>query len=298
MPILKLRSVDLEYSDRGTSPVPLVLLHGFLGGLGEWTRIHDDLARERRVIAYAHRGYGASTHLGTPEAYSFGRLVDDLAELADELGLGAFDLLGHSMGGSVALRYVLAHPDRVRSLVLMSTASRSMSALPPKSITMTARLARRIGMARVFRMLVEPAIAKASSPVRDRLRAERGDAGLEEFRERFSAVDPEAFASLGLELSGQESVRDRLGEITCPTTVIVGQDEMEDLVLGCRELADGIPGAAHVVVPDAEHNPQDENPAACLQALRGHFARLGEPLGAPADRLGAPSGGGALEGRR
>ena len=71
------------------------------------------------------RGHGGSTNTGDPDSYRIEELSADLAAALSALEIPACDLLGHSMGGMVALHFALTYPDRVRSLVLMDTVARS-----------------------------------------------------------------------------------------------------------------------------------------------------------------------------
>ena len=76
-------------------------------------------------------------------------------------------------------------------------------------------------------------------------------------------MDPDAFAALALELVDHTPLTDRLGEIHCPTLVIVGDQDVGFLA-PADELARGIPGAVKVVIPRAAHSPQLENPSAWI----------------------------------
>jgi pimeloyl-ACP methyl ester carboxylesterase len=95
---------------------PVVLMHGFSGNRHLWNGIWDELARRRRVVRYDLRGHGESLEL---ERTPF-RHAQDLAAVLDALGLETCDLVGVSMGGSIALNFTLDHPQRVRRLVLAS----------------------------------------------------------------------------------------------------------------------------------------------------------------------------------
>src|SRR4030095_1442391 len=72
------------------------------------------------------RGHGGTTNSGGSEDYTLAGLAADLAAAFDALGLARVRLLGHSLGGMVALRFALAHPQRVASLVLMDTSARPL----------------------------------------------------------------------------------------------------------------------------------------------------------------------------
>ena len=96
----------------------LVLLHG-LGDYGStWEVVGEQFARHFRVLAIDLRGHGMSDH---PGAYSFELMRDDVLGLLDQLGLDRVNLLGHSMGGSVAYLIAEKEPGRINRLVLEDT---------------------------------------------------------------------------------------------------------------------------------------------------------------------------------
>lgn len=98
---------------------PLVLLHGYGGTSGMWYPVVGALAEEHRVRAVDVMGEpGRSRHTGAALP-GMDDLVDWLAETFDLLGLPAADLCGQSLGGHLAFRFTLAHPERVRRLVLL-----------------------------------------------------------------------------------------------------------------------------------------------------------------------------------
>jgi pimeloyl-ACP methyl ester carboxylesterase len=111
---LTIGSVDLAYNDEGAGAPPLLLLHGYTGAASDFADVTPPLAASRRVVAYDQRGHGDSTNTGDAATYTFHQLTDDLTGFVDALDLAPIDLLGHSMGGIIAMRYVLAHPERVR----------------------------------------------------------------------------------------------------------------------------------------------------------------------------------------
>lgn len=97
---------------------PLIVLHGFLEQALAWSGIAERLGRP--VWALDHRGHGRSDHVGPGGYYHFWDYVSDLDSVAETLvPNGPFDLLGHSMGGTVAVLYAGSRPERVRRLVLV-----------------------------------------------------------------------------------------------------------------------------------------------------------------------------------
>jgi pimeloyl-ACP methyl ester carboxylesterase len=113
----ELRLHWLEWGDR--DGCPMLLVHGARSSAhGTWDATVPDLVAGRRLIAPDHRGHGESAW--DPEArYTTSSYLADLEQVVDHLGLGRFDLVGHSLGGRVGLFYAAAHPDRVRRLVVV-----------------------------------------------------------------------------------------------------------------------------------------------------------------------------------
>ena len=113
----------LHHLDQGQGP-PLVILHGLFGTLDNWQTLARRWATEAglRVISVDLRNHGRSFH--SPD-HSYELMVQDVLTLFDHLQLGAdATLLGHSMGGKVAMRLALDHPDRLARLVVVDIAPR------------------------------------------------------------------------------------------------------------------------------------------------------------------------------
>lgn len=270
----EVNGVRLAYEDHGAGERPLVLVHGFTGSRDDFREHVPALARLGRTILPDNRGHGQSTDTGDPDTYSFEQLADDLGALLDTLGVGRCDLLGHSMGGMVALRFALAHPERIASLVLMDTAARAPDGVPRAAFAAGGSIARSDGMATLAKLLRGRALDDPKRPLASRrVEAEMGsDVYWERQRRRIEAMDPEAFATLGLLLVDQEPVTHRLGEILSPTTVIVGDEDLPFLA-PAEELVRGIRGARLVTIPNAAHSPQLENPPAWFAAVEEHLGR-------------------------
>jgi pimeloyl-ACP methyl ester carboxylesterase len=108
---VRVGEIEVELQEWGRGDRPFVLVHGFTGSRDDWREVAPILARERRVVAPDLRGHGGTTNVGRADAYSFDVLAQDLIGCLDALGIERCDLLGHSMGGSVAMRATLAAPE-------------------------------------------------------------------------------------------------------------------------------------------------------------------------------------------
>jgi pimeloyl-ACP methyl ester carboxylesterase len=267
--------VDLVVEESGRGERALVLVHGFTGSREDFRDHFDALAELGRTVIYDHRGHGESSNTGDAASYTFEQLVDDLRALLDALGIERCDLLGHSMGGMVALRFALAHPQRLASLLLMDTAARCPDGALRAPMAAAGRIARDDGMANLASLLrgraaIDPQRPQASRRFEEEIGSEVYWA---RHRVRMTAMDPEAFAALGLLLVDQQPLTERLAEIGCPTLIIVGEEDRPFLAPS-RELASGIAGAELVTIPAAAHSPQLENPIAWRRAVVGYLQRL------------------------
>jgi pimeloyl-ACP methyl ester carboxylesterase len=116
--IAKVNGIELGYEVFGEGE-PLILLHGGFGSLEMFGPNIELLAAGRRVVGVDLQSHGRSPAAGRP--MRFESMADDIAALVGELGLERAAIMGFSLGGGVALRTALQHPDVVERLVLVST---------------------------------------------------------------------------------------------------------------------------------------------------------------------------------
>jgi pimeloyl-ACP methyl ester carboxylesterase len=229
MPRFTHDDVEIAFLDEGEGE-PIVLIHGFAsnkeinwvgpGWMSTLTRAG------RRAIALDDRGHGASSKLYDPAAYHSSLMAEDVRALLDHLGLQRADVFGYSMGARIAAYLALAHPDRVRSVVLGG---------------LGIRLVEGVGLPETIADGLEaPSLADVADPTARLFRA---------FAEQTKS-DLRALAAC-LRGSRQTLSRAEVGRIAAPVLVAVGS---EDPIAGSpQELAALIPGARAFVVPGRDH---------------------------------------------
>lgn len=114
---VEVNGVDYYYQIRGKGQ-PLLLLHGGLGQIEMFGPALTRLTRTRQVIGVDLHGHGRTSLGARPIRYT--DMADDLSEILRRLKIGPVDVLGYSMGGAVALRLAVQHPERVKRLVIAS----------------------------------------------------------------------------------------------------------------------------------------------------------------------------------
>ena len=111
-------TVELVFEDVGSGP-PLLLLHGLYGSSSNWRRIAKSLSDAHRVISVDLRNHGASPWAAT---MSYAEMAADVVALTTRLGFDAPAVLGHSMGGKVAMTMALGEPSSVGRLIVVDIA--------------------------------------------------------------------------------------------------------------------------------------------------------------------------------
>jgi pimeloyl-ACP methyl ester carboxylesterase len=249
--------------------VPLVLGHGFSGSAQDFALEIPLLAASRPVITFDRRGHGTSTNTGDAATYTVAQLVDDEIAFLEAHGGGPVDLLGHSMGGRVAVQVAIERPDLLRSLVLMDTSAWAFDVRDEELHAMLVDFFETYDPARGL-----PDMTVMRGP-EDPIIEERVPADLVARRLDMTArFDPVALRELGLELFGNRapSMRSGLPAITCPVTVIVGEHDhpfVDQAPALAAEVADG----ELVVIEGAYHSPQLTHPAEWLAAIDDHLGR-------------------------
>jgi pimeloyl-ACP methyl ester carboxylesterase len=260
--------VELAVERAGSGP-GLLLLHGHGGAKEDFADHVPKLAETHTVVTFDHRGHGASDKPDDRVAYSFERLVDDTLEVADAVDLTSFSLLGHSMGGMVAREVVIREPARVDALIMMDTCARRPDDFRPDLFDIAADIAFNEGKEALLELLefAKPLETEAH------LRTLRERPGYKEFCDKKNAdVSAVGWGALALAMAHQtDDTAALVAALRGPLLVLVGEQD-ESFMEVSRELAAAAPGAQLVVLPDAGHSPQAENPGAWIAAMTGFLA--------------------------
>lgn len=251
--------MELSHLIDGAGANTLVLGNSLGTTPAMWDGLIEELARERQVVRYDHRGHGRSPV--PPGPYTIDDIAGDVIELLDRLGLERVSYLGVSLGGMVGMWLAAHAPERIDRLILCCTSPH----MPPASRWHERAAAVRAAdsVAAVADSVVQrwltPAYAQAHPGV------------FQALREMLATNPPEGYACC-CEAIGAMDLRPSLGTIRAPTLVIgADQDLATPAEAHGRVAADRIPGSRFVLVEGAAHIAPVEQPEAMLALVADHL---------------------------
>ncbi|MGO9463075.1 MAG: alpha/beta fold hydrolase [Isosphaeraceae bacterium] len=244
--------------DEGTGRA-VVLLHGFPLSRAMWREQISGIGRSYRVIAPDLRGHGDSP---TPDgAYTMDEMADDVVESLDALAIAEPVVLGGlSMGGYVAFSIMARYPSRVRGLILMDTRA---SADTPEVAHDREVSARAVLDANSAKPVVEKMLPRLFAKATLAEHPER----VEPLLVLMEQSPPRGIAGALRGMALRPDRRPMLGQISVPTLVLVGEDDVITPPAEVKALAGAIPNSRLVVIPQAGHLAPYENPDAANRAI-------------------------------
>jgi len=253
MPTLTRDGVDLYYEVHGEGPA-LLLSHGYSATSQMWRGQVEALSRSHTLILWDMRGHGRSDSPDDPATYGEVATVADMAALLDEAGAERAIVGGLSLGGNMSLAFHLAHPERVRALLIVDTGPGFR-----KDEAREGWNARALRTAARFES--DGLATLASAGVETRAGVHRSAKGL-------------ALAARGMLTQKDSRVIDSLPAIAVPALVVVGADDTPFLAAS-DYMAAKIPGARKVIIPNAGHAANIDQPETFNAAMLKFLSQVG-----------------------
>ncbi len=232
--------IKMMFTDEGQG-MPLVFVHGFPLSRGAWQKQVEALKSSYRVIAPDLRGLGESeARVGTN---TMTQLADDTHALLKQLNTGRIVLIGHSMGGYVALAFARQHPEMLRGLVLVGTKAGADSAEAAAGRRATAEKVKIEGSSVVVNPMAPKMLAASNS---DQTMAQH----VRGFMER---SQPQGVIGALLGMAEREDSTPHLAQLKMPTLIIAGADDTIIPSGESEKLASAVNGARLEMIPNAGH---------------------------------------------
>lgn len=245
-------TIFFEATGTDTGRTPLLLSHGYGASSTMWAANLPALGADRRVLVWDLPGHGGSDSPQDPGAYTEAACVQHMADVLDHHGVDRAVVGGLSLGGYLSLAFHLAHPERVAALLLFDTG-------PGFKKDEARERWNRFAARRADGLEREGVVALGDSP---ELRGSRQNAaGL-------------ARAARGVLTQQDDRIIRSLPTVAVPTLVLVGADD-KNFRAAADYMAATIPAAELVVVPDAGHAANIDQPAAFDRAVADFLERHG-----------------------
>jgi pimeloyl-ACP methyl ester carboxylesterase len=267
--------IRLHYQVYGTG-TPLVLAHGYGATLEMWTGQIDAFSQRYQVVVYDTRGHGRTEAPREWSSYALDDYVEDQRQLMDHLGIDTAYVGGLSMGGAIALRFALSHPERLKALLLCDTSARNWAlrgqGVPQRGLGAAARRL-------VFLDIVPLGFALARHLPLERLPQYRNaPEGVRSYIRNLRSHSAVGLRGAWHALMEAEDLEDRLGEVRVPTLIIVG--DRDPLLAPSRIMHRDIPSSRFVLIKDSSHGTAGMQPEAFNEAVLSFLADVeaGRPV--------------------
>ncbi len=252
MPILNRNGVKLYYEVHGSGPT-LLMSHGFSATSAMWSGQIEALSATHRLVLWDMRGHGQSDYPDDPAAYSEDETVADMAAILDAVGAPTAIIGGLSLGGYMSLAFYARHPERATALLIIDTGpgfkqDSGRAAWNERSLGTAARLE------------AEGLEQLSGASAERRQSKHRNAQGL-------------AHAARGMLTQRDATVIHLLPDIKVPTMVLVGSRDTPFLA-ATDYMAAKIPGATKIIIDDAGHAANIDQPAAFNAAVTKFLATL------------------------
>lgn len=269
MPYLSLSSVNIYYEDSNDSNKEkdtIVFSHGLLWSCRMFDNQVKDLSKNFRVITFDHRGQGKTQV--TKNGYDLETLSEDAKELIIKLDLRKVHFVGLSMGGMVGMRLASRYPDLIKSLILLET---SPDPEPKENVSKYKKLnlvAKLFG----FRLVTKPImkIMFSKSFLLDKSNKEVKKYWIKQLRANNRIGITRAVSGV----IERKSVFNELKNITCPTLVLVGDEDIATVPEISDRINKAIIGSKLVRIPKAGHTSTVENPEFITNEIKTFLSGL------------------------
>jgi pimeloyl-ACP methyl ester carboxylesterase len=265
MPTIKVNNTELFYEETGSGRETIVFSHGLLMDHTMFAAQQAAFAPVYRVIAYDHRGQGASPDPGS--GYDMDTVAEDAAALIGALKASPCHFAGLSMGGFAGMRLAARRPELLRTLTLMNTGAEREPLSGRVRYNFLAQLVKLVGTRPFTSIAVKELFGKSTRASSDPAK----QAMLKEWTAKLASRPKNVARALLGVMNRPEFSKDELARIHCPTLIIAGDDDTAQPLIVSEHMAHAIPNARLVRIPACGHSSSLEQPDAVIEAMQKLF---------------------------
>jgi 3-oxoadipate enol-lactonase len=258
----KINSITLTFNDQGTG-LPIVLLHAFPLNRTMWREQELALSSQFRVITIDLRGHGQSD--APLWRYTLDQAADDVIGLLDHLSIQRATFVGLSMGGYILFALYRKYTHRVKALVLADTRAQADTSEGKEGRFQMAQTAYKNGPSAIADIMIPKLLSPATV-----------QSNLDLVRRVRRMIEDNQISGIAGDLMAMAERSDSvplLKQITCPTQIIVGEQDLPTPLADAKLMADQILGARLAVIPAAAHLSNMEQPDLFNETVRSFVSK-------------------------
>ena len=253
----KINGITLAYNDQGTG-LPIVFLHAFPLNRTMWAEQVKALSSQFRAITIDLRGHGESD--APLWHYTLDQAADDVIGLLDHLSIRQAVFVGLSMGGYVLFALYRKYADRVQGLVLADTRAQADTAEGKEARFQMAQIAYKNGPSAIADIMLPKLLSPATIQARPEL--------VRRVRTMIEGTQVSGIAGDLMAMAERPDSIALLNQITCPTQIVVGEQDLATPPSDAKLMADRIPDARLTIIPGAAHLSNMEQPGLFNETIR------------------------------
>ncbi len=255
MPFCKIDTTKLYFQEQGIkNQIPIIFLHGWMRDSNDWKYLVRQLKREQRTIVLDFRGHGRSEKI--PGYYSRAQFSNDLFLLIKNLKIEKAIIVGHSMGGTVGLKFTLDHQDMVENLILINAPVKSVFSFIKRVIIRVLEIILTIMPYKLFVKIY--AFYKKKDPPNQKLKA----------LEIIQKIPKPVLKSCIHIKRENFNFSPKLSKILIPTLIIYSNKDRKELQNQAVYLGEHISNSELKIIHNAGHSPMIETPKKLIKIIK------------------------------
>ena len=264
MPQIKVNGIELFYTEHGSGDETIVFGHGLLMDSTMWGLVAPAFANNYRVICFDFRGQANSQDSG--RNFTIDLLVEDTAALIQALSRHPVHYVGLSMGGMVGMPLAARHPKLLRSLVLLDTSAQAEPAKNNIKYALMTAVVKLFGVKPLVPSMLPLMFGKSflSDPLNHEL--------INHWKQKLRALKKTITGPVS-GVTKRRDVTQELANITCPTLIIVGDEDHTTPMSCAKNMAAHISGSELKIIPQCGHSSALEKPEVVVDLMKQFYLK-------------------------
>jgi len=266
MPQIKVNGIELFYTEQGSGEETIIFGHGLLMDNSMWDLLTPQFADHYRVICFDFRGQGKSQDPGRD--FTIDTLVEDTAALIQALSQKPVHYVGLSMGGMVGMPLAARHSTLLRSLVLLDTSAQAEPWFNKIKYAVMTFIVKVFGVKPLVPSMLPLMFGKSflSNPVNREM--------VSHWKQKLLALKKTIIGPV-LGVTKRRDVKHELAKISCPTLIVVGDEDITTPISCARNIAAHIAGSELQIIPQCGHSSALEKPAQVVEVMKNFYSTAG-----------------------